>query len=63
MVAGASVEPSGESRVDRDSSPKESDENRMKGRAWLNVFVENNEGPPGISMAELVRDSLEDGLG
>lgn len=35
----------------------------MKGGAWLNVFVENNEGPPRISMAELVRDGLEDGLG
>jgi hypothetical protein len=63
VVAGASVEPSGEPGVNRDSSPKQSYENRMEGSAWLDVFVENNEGPPGISMAELVRDGLEDGLG
>lgn len=63
VIAGAGVEPRGELGIDRDASPKESKESTMKGRVWLEVFVENNESPPGISMAELAGDGLEDGLG
>ena len=43
-------------------SPKEAYKGSVEWGARLKVFIQNNESPPGVAVAELARNRLEDRL-